>query len=213
MLAVVLPGGVSSVATTLASLLPGPILTSVNDALAGGNSSALLYSAFDGETNHVRISGSYLNLFLLVDDDPQVPVVRVPPVFNKAILDSFSVGAGLGAHVNLDGVIDIGVEGEIGVGYEVTPVVGQLVARASLDGTLGIGIEGSANFGINLPIIELLGGVPDVQAIVPNPSALGSIFDAVGISDLVAPLSGLFDLVDGISNGVISVPDFSFPGF
>ena len=79
LLAVVLPGGVSSVASTLASFLPGSILTSVNDALAGGNSSALLYAAFDGEANHVRISGSYLNLFLLVDDDPHVPVVRVPP--------------------------------------------------------------------------------------------------------------------------------------
>ena len=71
LLAVVLPGGVSSVTSTLAHLLPAPILTSVNNTLAGGNSSALLYTAFDGETNHVRISGSYLNLFLLADDDPQ----------------------------------------------------------------------------------------------------------------------------------------------
>ena len=132
MLAVVLPGGVSSVASTLASFLPAPILTSVNDALAGGNSSALLYAAFDGETNHVRISGSYLNLFLLADDDPHVPVVRVPPVLNKAILDSFTVDASLVASLGLNAVLDIGIEGEIGIGYEGTLNVGLLFVEMSV---------------------------------------------------------------------------------
>ncbi len=211
LLAVAIPGGAAAVAAEIENLIPDQILTSVNDALAGGNSSALLYAAFDGESNRVRISGSYLNLFLLVDDDTQVPVVRVPPVFNKALLQSFAVTGSLDAFATLNGVMSIGVAGEIGVGYELAPVVGQLVARASLDANLGVGIQGAAGFGINLPVIELLGGIPDVQAIVPNPSALGSIFDAVGLSDLVAPLDGLFDLVDGVSNGFIAVPDFSFP--
>lgn len=69
LLSFVAPGAVRDVGAAFASFLPEDIRTEIESLLGSSRlGSAMLYSAFPGEANDVAITGSYLDLFLLVSE-------------------------------------------------------------------------------------------------------------------------------------------------
>ena len=112
LLAVVAPGGLRAIPAAFTALLPSDIKQQVDDVLgAGGPADAMLYAALPGETNNVVVTSSYFDFFLQADDDPSVPILRIPPVFNRAFFDSLgAIGASI--TIGIGGNAEIGADGE-----------------------------------------------------------------------------------------------------
>ncbi len=212
LLAVVAPGGVA-VPPSLEPLIPPLVLAEIDTLLTGGFDSAAIYQAFPGEVNDVRVTTAALESLILIDDSGHVPVFRVPPVANKAVLDSFSVGTNLSLATSVDAGGSVYVAGDIGVGYELTPISAYLGVGFDVNLGVGLSFAGDAGFSIDLPVTEFIGGVPDVEAIAINPGAIGSILDFVGLGPLVEPLDPLLDLLNGASmDSTITIPEIEVPG-
>ena len=209
LLAVATTGGAAAL-PDLGFFLPDSALSDINDVIQDATGSeALFYGALPGEVNDVKISGGYLDLVLMVDDDDQVPVLRTPPLFNRALLESFSAGVGIEAGLGLEGGLAVGINGEVGIGWP-NAIDASLTVGADLSLALTAGAELSAGFGVDIPLIEILGGIPDAEAIAPNPAALIDIVDQLG--PFVDVLRPVVDFVGGFSSGTISIPDLTIPG-
>ncbi len=213
LLAVVAPGGLPEVPPSLEPLIPPQVLNEIDALLTAGFESAAIYQAFPGEVNDIRVSTAIFESLILFDDSGHVPVFRVPPVVNKAVLDSFSVGSNISMGAFADGFADVWVAGDIGVAYELTPVSAYLGVGFDVGVDVGVNFTADAGFSVDLPLTEFVGGVPDVEAIAINPGAIGSILELVGLDVLVEPLTPLLDMLStATSSDTITIPEINIPG-
>ncbi|MCO6454252.1 MAG: hypothetical protein J5I93_02955 [Pirellulaceae bacterium] len=211
LLAVVAPGGVA-VPPSLEPFIPPPVLAEIGTLLTSGFTSAAIYHAFPGESNDLTISTGMFESLIYIDDSGQVPVVRLPPVVNKAVLDAVSVGGTAAIGFSADADARVYVAGDIGVGYEVAPIVGQLVVGFDVGAGVSGSVFGELGLSIELPFTEFLGGIPDVEAIAINPGGVGAILDYFGIGQLLAPLDPLLQFLGGANTSTsLTIPEINLP--